>query len=342
MNLGVTMAHARNARTHRGGSRALHGGAVAPSASTKKPALALRSTEDVAGIRRAGEVVADALAAARRACVAGATTAELDGVVRASIVAAGGEPAFLGYRGNAAANMHARPAFPAASCISVNEELVHGVPGQREICDGDIVTIDVGVRLAGWCADSAITVCVGAVDDGARALVACSQRMLDHAVCSIRPGLRWSEIACELERIAVDGGFTIAVDFVGHGIGRELHEPPQVPCCVDSSYLQGGDFTLRPGMVLAIEPMIVFETARRNDLGELLNPPVTLADDGWTVTVNSGARSCHVEHTVAVTRDGAEVLTAPRANASDISTSASASNKSPTSAGAPHFAHLAC
>jgi methionyl aminopeptidase len=274
--------------------------------------------------------------------VAGATTAELDSVVRASIVTAGGEPAFLGYRGNAVANMHDRPAFPAASCISVNEELVHGVPGQRVICDGDIVTIDVGVRLAGWCADSAITVCVGAVDDGARALVACSQRMLDHAVRSIRPGLRWSEIACELERIAVDGGFTIAVDFVGHGIGRELHEPPQVPCCVDSSYLQRGDFTLRPGMVLAIEPMIVFETARRNDLGEMLNPAVTLANDGWTVTVNSGARSCHVEHTVAVTRDGAEVLTAPRANASDISTSAGASNKSPTSAGAHHFAHRAC
>ena len=116
-------------------------------------------------------------------------------------------------------------------------------------------------------------------------------------------------IASELEQIAVDAGFTVAVDFVGHGIGRELHEAPQVPCSVYRSFVEGGDFTLRPGMVLAIEPMVVAEQPRRNDRGELLNPAVTLADDGWTVVLNSAAASCHVEHTVAVTRDGARILT---------------------------------
>ena len=135
--------------------------------------------------------------------------------------------------------------------------------------------------------------------------------MLAYAIAAIRPGLRWSEIARGIERIAIDRGFTVAVDFVGHGIGRELHESPQVPCALYASYLERGDFTLRPGMVLAIEPMVVDERANRNARGEIVNPAITLRGDAWTVTVDSGACSCHVEHTVAVTRDGAEVLTAP-------------------------------
>jgi methionyl aminopeptidase len=256
--------------------------------------MALRSEQDIAGIRRAGSVVANALAAASAACVPGVTTADIDAVVRATIESAGGEPLFLGYRGSNASNMGVRPAYPASSCISVNEQLVHGVPGSRVIREGDIVSIDAGARVDGWCADSAVSVCVGCVTADACALVDCAEDMLARAITSIRPGIRWSMVAREIEAIAV---------------GRALHEAPQVPCSVYASFLEGGDFTLRPGLVLAIEPMVVLESPRRNDRGELVNPSVTLADDGWTVVVDSGAPSCHVEHTVAVTRDGAEVLT---------------------------------
>lgn len=309
MSGGPTIAPARDARNHRGASRVLNGGtAVSPTVRTRA-ALPLRSAEDIAGIRAAGAVVSHALDRARRACVSGVTTADLDALVRDEIMRAGASPVFLGYRGSASANLAQREPYPAATCISVNDELVHGVPGNRVIRDGDLVSIDAGARLDGWCADSAITVCVGRVSEEARALVACAEQMLAHAVAGAQPGLRWSMIARELEQIAVDAGFAIAVDFVGHGIGRELHEPPQVPCSVYASYLESGDFTLRPGMVLAIEPMVVAEAPRRNDRGELLNPAVTLADDGWTVVVNSRAASCHVEHTVAITRDGAEILT---------------------------------
>ena len=305
MSGGATIAPARAARMHRGASRVVHGGtAVSPRAP-----MALRSMQDVDGIRAAGRIVADALEEARRACVPGVTTAEIDAVVRAGIERAGGEPLFLGYRGSGASNMGLRPAYPAASCISVNEQLVHGVPGSRVVEVGDVVSIDAGARLDGWCADSAISVCVGAVSPEVCALVDCAEDMLARAIAAIRPGLRWSAIARELEAIAVERGLAVAVDFVGHGIGRELHEAPQVPCSVYASFLDGGDFTLRPGLVLAIEPMVVLEAPRRNHRGELLNPSVTRADDGWTVVVDSGAPGCHVEHTIAVTRDGAEVLT---------------------------------
>lgn len=271
--------------------------------------IELRSSADIDGMARAGALAAEALRAARAACVVGTTTGDIERVVRAAILAGGGEPLFLGYRGNAGA----RPAFPASACISVNEELVHGVPGARVIRDGDVVAIDVGVRLDGWCADSAITVCVGDVRAECRAMVACADAMLARAISLVRPGVRWSSIAREIERVAELAGFAIAVDFVGHGIGRELHEPPQVPCSVDRNFLERGDFTLRPGMVLAIEPMVVLAQQERGTsgerAGELVSPACTLAADGWTVVVDSGAPSCHVEHTVVVTRDGARILT---------------------------------
>ncbi|MEY3026614.1 MAG: hypothetical protein RLZZ238_1511 [Planctomycetota bacterium] len=260
-------------------------------------------------MRRAGSVLASALDAAREHCVSGCTTCELDQIVRKAIEEQGGSPLFLGYGERYGSGGQARPPFPAATCISINEELVHGVPGARVIRDGDLVSIDAGVRLDGWCADSAITVCVGDVAPERRALVECAEDMLAHAVSAIRPGLRWSTVARGMEAIACAANASIAVDFVGHGIGRELHEAPQVPNSVYASFLAQGDFTLRPGMVLAVEPMVVLEQPKRNGIGELVNPEVSLAADGWTVVLASGAPSCHVEHTVAVTRDGAEVLT---------------------------------
>lgn len=282
----------------------------AESNEALRPRIELRSDADVAALANAGSLAASVLEVARRACVIGATTAEIDQAAHAAILAGGGEPLFLGYHGTS----EARPAFPAATCISVNEQLVHGVPGPRVVRDGDLVSIDVGVRLDGWCADSAITVCVGNVDPKCRALVACAEAMLDHAIAAAVPGRRWSTIARELELIAERANFAIAVDFVGHGIGRKLHEPPQVPCSAYQAFCDLGDFTLRPGMVLAIEPMLVLEPPQRIEagekVGELRSPACNLASDGWTVTVNSGQPSCHCEHTVVITRDGARILTA--------------------------------
>lgn len=309
MSDGSTIAPARDARNHRGASRVLNGGTAVSPTVRSRAAIPLRSSEDVDAIGATGAVVARSLDRARRACVEGVTTIELDAMVREHIVGSGAQPVFLGYRGSASSNMPQREPYPASTCISVNDELVHGVPGNRVIRTGDLVSIDAGARLDGWCADSAITVCVGDVSPEAGALLDCAEAMLAHAVAATRPGIRWSMIARELEQIAVDAGFSVAVDFVGHGIGRELHEPPQVPCSVYASYLESGDFTLRPGMVLAVEPMVVAEPPRRNVRGELVNPAVTLADDGWTIVVNSGAASCHVEHTIAVTRDGCRILT---------------------------------
>lgn len=277
---------------------------------------ALRSALEIEAIRRAGAVVAEALEAARRACVAGATSFDIDAAARAAIEERGAEPLFLGYRGSASTSGGAasRAPFPAATCVSVNEQLVHGVPSSRVVAAGDLVSIDCGVRLDGWCADAAITVPVGTVASDRLALLSCAEAMLSHALRAAIPGRRWSSIAFELEEIAERAGFAIAADFVGHGIGRQLHEAPQVPCSVTQSYLDHHDFTLRPGMVLAIEPMLVLEAPRRvahqlTGLSTCVNPSCSLGEDGWTVTVDSGAVSCHVEHTVVITRGGTDILT---------------------------------
>ncbi|MCE2882232.1 MAG: type I methionyl aminopeptidase [Planctomycetaceae bacterium] len=298
MNRGDSTIALTNGARAREGKRA-----VSP-----RPVVALRSVEEIVAIAKAGELAARALEAARSACVAGCTTADIDRAARAVIVDGGGEALFLGYRGAGRASVE-RNAYPAVTCISVNEELVHGVPGARVVCEGDVVAIDVGVRLDGWCADCATTVGVGTIDAESMRLLACGERMLDAAVGMVVPGRRWSDVARTVEAIASDAGFAVAVDFVGHGIGRELHEAPQVPCALNAAYLENGDFTLRPGMVLAIEPMIVSERPSRNERGELVGPRATLSSDGWTVRVDSGARSCHFEHTIAVGRLGATVLT---------------------------------
>ena len=273
--------------------------------------IALRSANEIVAIRAAGALAAAALDAARAACVPGAMTSDIDAAAERAIRQGGGEPLFLGYQGSATRpDGSARPPYPASTCVSINEELVHGVPGMRMVRSGDLVAIDVGVRLDGWCADTAATVAVERVSTDKLAMLECAERMLAHAIAGIVPGRRWSRIAAELESIAERAGYAIAADFVGHGIGRALHEAPQVPCTLTQSFLDHHDFTLRPGMVLAIEPMLVLEAPRRIGAdAHLVNPACRLASDGWTVTVDSGASSCHVEHTVVVTRDGAEVLT---------------------------------
>jgi methionyl aminopeptidase len=315
MTVAATQSPAPSAHPTRELRNGDRGSCAVREASLSRPfrSIALRSAAEIESIRAAGALAAAALDAARRACVAGVMTSDIDLAAEQAIRQGGGEPLFLGYRGSAArADGRERPAYPASTCISINEELVHGVPGMRMVRSGDLVAIDVGVRLDGWCADTATTVAVDRVASERLAMLACAERMLAHAVAAIAPGRRWSRIAAELESIAEDAGYAIAADFVGHGIGRSLHEAPQVPCTLTKAYLEHHDFTLRPGMVIAIEPMLVLEAPRRIGAdAHLVNPSCRLAGDGWTVTVDSGAPSCHVEHTVVVTRDGAEVLTLP-------------------------------
>jgi methionyl aminopeptidase len=295
--------------------------------------IALRSPEEIEALRAAGAVVAEALVAARTACTPGATTAAVNAAAMNVIRSCGATPLFLGYP-----SAEGAPAFPACTCISVNEEIVHGIPGGRVIREGDLVSIDCGVKLNGWCSDSAITVPVGNVSAESHELLAVADAMLATAIRMASPGIAWSEIAEAMQDLALDAGHGLVVEYVGHGIGRSLHESPQVPNCLTRALIEREDFTLRPGMVLAIEPMI---TLRGNDqVSGSASPnkprvdsaeagvdgngfprvsaplfPVGVKtrrlDDGWTVVAADGSPAVHVEHTVAITRRGCDVLSAP-------------------------------
>jgi methionyl aminopeptidase len=298
---------------------------VASRGRRREQAIALRSPEEIERMRLAGAVVAEALAAARAACTVGATTAAVDAAAMQVITAHRAEPLFLGYPSADGASP-----FPACTCISVNEEIVHGIPGQRALAAGDLVSIDCGVRLDGWCSDSAITVLVdepascGAYPERAErlSLIAVAQAMLDKAIELAEPGIAWSEIADAMQDLALDAGHGLVVEYVGHGIGRSLHEAPQVPNCLTRALIEREDFTLRPGMVLAIEPMISLRgplaregrgtTEHAIDAdGYPLGIALRRLDDGWTVVTADGSPAVHVEHTVAITRSGADVLSLP-------------------------------
>lgn len=251
-------------------------------------------------MRVAGALLRGAIDAAATVCVVGATTAEVNAAAERVIrdAAAGGghsevRALFLGYGSDGGG-----AGFPAVACISINDEVVHGIPGRRRIKPGDLVKIDCGVSVDGWCADAAVTVPVEPVSSDRQALVATTRRVLDEAIALVQPGRRWSVIAARMQRIAEDSGLAAVREYVGHGIGRRLHEAPEVPGFVDADRMDR-DFTLRPGMTLAIEPMLVMGS-----------PDTVEQSDGWTVVTADGLPSAHFEHTVAVTRDGADVLTA--------------------------------
>jgi methionyl aminopeptidase len=271
-------------------------------------APALRTESEIESIRAAGMVLRRALDAAAAQCVSGARTRDLDEAARATIETAGAEPLFLHYpeyiRGQG---------FPANACISVNDAVIHGVPGQQELHDGDLVSIDCGVRLDGWCADAAITVSVGVIQRSHRALLEATRSVLELAIERIRPGVRWSAIASAMEARTAEAGFGVVEEYVGHGIGRKLHESPSAPSVMTRSLEHRGDFTLRPGMVLAVEPMLVMLDEDPDAVlagGHRASRIDTRKDvDGWTVRTVSGAVSCHLEQTIAVTRFGSDVLT---------------------------------
>ncbi|MDG2020437.1 MAG: type I methionyl aminopeptidase [Phycisphaerales bacterium] len=281
-------------------------------ATRRSMSIAIRSSADIEGIAACGQVVAEALEAGRRLCVPGCSTGEISSAVASVLADRNAQPLFIGLASEDNANA---PAFPAAACVSVDEEVIHGIPGDRRLGGGELVKIDCGARLDGWCADAAITVPVGETASARLELIKATETVLETAVELIRPGRRWSDIARILQDLALDAGYGVLDDFTGHGIGRELHEFPAVPSHLTRGLNGRGDFTLRRGMVLAIEPILVLVgsvsgAAVRGD-GTACGVPVEVAADGWTVRTVDAAVSAHFEHTVAVGRSGATILTTP-------------------------------
>ena len=239
-------------------------------------------------MRVASELVADVLAELERLVAPGVTTADLDEVAERLVRGAGAEPAFKGYRG-----------YPASLCTSVNEEVVHGIPSPKRVLrEGDIISIDMGVKAGGFYGDSAITVAVGRIGDRAAELLRVTRESLWRGIAAVRVGGRVSDIGHAVQAHVEAHGFSVVRDFVGHGIGASLHEEPQVP----NYGTPGRGARLAAGMVLAIEPMV--------NLGR---PGVQTLADGWTAVTRDRSLSAHFEHTVAVTAGGPEVLTLSRA-----------------------------
>lgn len=257
-------------------------------------AIVIRSQKEIERLRQAGRLVGRILRRLRDEVAPGVTTAHLAEITDAMIVEAGAAALFRGVP-----NAYGKQPFPSAICASVNQELVHGIPGPRTLKDGDILSVDCGVKLDGYCGDAAMTYGVGRVAEDVVRLVGVCQDMLDIAAREIRPGRKWSEIAGLMQAAAEKAGFGVVRDYVGHGIGRRMHESPQLPNFVSRDLLRR-DIMLRKGMVLAVEPMIT--------LGDW---SVKVLDDGWTVVTSDGKPSAHVEHTLAVTENGVDVLTLP-------------------------------
>lgn len=283
------------------------GKSQAQAGQTAGGAPKLKSPSELEAIRRAARVARQALEHAAAACRPGIITSQLDAMVREHLAQARAQPLFPGYRQGGS------PPFPATACISVNEEVVHGIPGSRTLQPNDLVSIDVGLRLDGWCADTATTVLIRGESSGdlrAAALIVAVRGLMEQAIRLIKPGARWSAIARELERAAHATGYGLITEYVGHGIGRDLHEPPRAPAYW--SGFDGPDFVLEPGMVLAVEPIL----AAGRGLGATppgglpaWRMPVRLLADGWTVVTADGSPAAHEEHMFAVTDHGGEILT---------------------------------
>ncbi|MHB2027113.1 MAG: type I methionyl aminopeptidase [Elusimicrobiota bacterium] len=244
----------------------------------------IKSRAEIDSMREAGKIVAEILSELSLAAVSGVTTGDLDRLARRGLAARKAEPAFLGYRG-----------FPAALCVSVNSEVVHGIPSnKRKIVSGDIVSLDFGAIVRGFFADAAVTIGVGKISSAAESLIRATKESLAHGISAVKDGARIGDVSSAVQRCAETAGFSVVRDFVGHGIGRALHEEPAVP-----NYGKPGTGPrIVPGMVLAIEPMI--------NAG---SPDVEVLADGWTAVTTDGALSAHFEHTVALTENGPEILT---------------------------------
>jgi methionyl aminopeptidase len=246
--------------------------------------IVLKSPREIDRMRRGGHILADVVTMLRGSVQAGMSTLEIDEEVEAFIVARGARPAFKGYRG-----------FPATVCVSINEEVVHGIPSaHRRLKEGDIVGLDLGCIVDGYYADCAFTMAIGEIPPRVQSLLDVTRESLERAIALCRPGRRLSDVSHAVQAHVEAEGFGVVRSFVGHGIGRALHEDPQIPNFGDP----GRGPQLKPGMVLAIEPMVTMGTWE-----------VRILEDGWTAVTGDGSLAAHFEHTVAVTDNGPDVLT---------------------------------
>ncbi|HEY4328714.1 MAG TPA: type I methionyl aminopeptidase, partial [Phycisphaerae bacterium] len=234
-----------------------------------------------------------ALSRAQEMAHAGMTTLELDRIVHDTYTSAGGQGLFKWYP-----TYEPGKGFPGNTCISVNDEVVHGIPGNRVLKDGDVVSVDCGIRLGGYCGDAAVTIPIGIVPTDTQSLLRVTQETLAIAVQEIRPGRKWSDVARKMQDHVEKNGMSCVREFVGHGIGTKMHEDPKVPNFVSDDFRKRGDFYLQAGMTLAVEPMVI--------LGK---SDVVVLDDRWTVVTKDNTPAAHYEHTIAVTATGSDVLT---------------------------------
>lgn len=245
--------------------------------------IIIKSPGELAIMREAGRIVAVILDVLAREVKPGITTGKLDAVALEWFRKLGAKASFKGYRG-----------FPASVCVSVNDEVVHGIPGNRVLNEGDIVAIDVGSIYNGFQGDGAITVGVGRISKEAQALIDATRGALESGIGAARPGAHLGDVSAAIQRYVEERGFSVVREYVGHGIGREMHEPPQIP----NYGTPGQGPVLREGMTLALEPMV-----NQGDWRTKVQP------DGWTVVTADGSLSAHFEHTIAITSGEAEVLT---------------------------------
>jgi methionyl aminopeptidase len=245
--------------------------------------IALKSAREIETMRRSGKITAAVLGELMAAVRPGVTTGEIDAIAERGIRDRGGIPTFMGYHG-----------FPASICASVNDEVVHGIPGDRVLREGDLFSIDIGTTLDGFVSDSAVTVAVGKISQDAQRLLDVTQKCLMIGIAAMQTGNHVGDIGAAVQEHAESHGYGVVRELVGHGVGRQMHEEPQVP----NFGKPGTGAELRPGLVLAVEPMITQG-----------NHAVNILKDGWTVVTADGKLSAHFEHTIAVTQDGPRILT---------------------------------
>lgn len=247
----------------------------------------IKSPEEIAIMREAGRINALALEAVRQAIRPGVTTAELDAIAEEVIRRHGGQPAFKGYPGPYP--------YPATITVSVNDEMVHGIPGPRKLREGDIVSVDCGTIYKGFVADSAFTVGVGEISPEAKRLIEVTEQALYAGIAQMRPGRRIGDVSAAIQHYVESRGYYVTREYTGHGVGRQMHEGPMVP----NYGTPGRGMVLRPGMTIALEPMVLVGT-----------PKTRVLDDQWTVASADGSLTAHFEHTVAVTEGEPLILTA--------------------------------
>ncbi|MBI2957716.1 MAG: type I methionyl aminopeptidase [Chloroflexi bacterium] len=246
-------------------------------------AIVLKSPQEIESMRRAGRVLAELLQVLKKELNAGMKTRDLDRITARELKRLGAKPSFLGYRG-----------FPAHLCVSVNEEIVHGIPGERVIREGDIVSLDVGAIVGGFQGDAAITVGVGRVSPEAGELMSAAEGALKAGIAAARKGNRIGDMSSAIQRYAEAKGFSVVREYTGHGIGREMHEDPQIP----NFGTHGEGMELVEGMTMALEPMVNQGTWRTR-----------VAENHWTVVTADGKLSAHFEHTIAITNGEPDILT---------------------------------